>query len=112
MSGTAENPLLRLAREEIIGLRPYAHAAWEPSLRRLHANEVPWRPEGDQTLAGLNRYPEPQPAALIARLAGLYGVPATHVLATRGSDEAIDILSRLYLRAGQDAILQIGRAHV
>jgi histidinol-phosphate aminotransferase len=106
MSGAADNPLLRLAREEIIALRPYAHAAWEPTLRRLHANEAPWRATGDQTLAGLNRYPEPQPAALVGRLARLYGVPATHVLATRGSDEAIDILSRLYLRAGQDAILQ------
>ena len=38
MSGAADNPLLRLAREEIIALRPYAHAAWEPTLRRLHAN--------------------------------------------------------------------------
>ena len=28
------------------------------------------------------------------------------VLATRGSDEAIDPLSRIYLRAGVDAILQ------
>ncbi|MFI4890607.1 MAG: histidinol-phosphate transaminase [Steroidobacterales bacterium] len=106
MSGTADDPLLKLAREEIIALRPYAHAAWEPVLRRLHANEAPWRAAGDETLAGLNRYPEPQPAALVARLARLYGVPATHVLATRGSDEAIDVLSRLYLRAGQDAILQ------
>ncbi len=106
MSGAADNPLLRLAREEIIALRPYAHAAWEPTLRRLHANEAPWRATGDETLAGLNRYPEPQPAALVARLASLYGVPSNCVLATRGSDEAIDVLSRLYLRAGQDAILQ------
>jgi len=28
------------------------------------------------------------------------------VLAARGSDEAIDVLSRIYLRAGADAILQ------
>src|SRR5260370_11691401 len=28
------------------------------------------------------------------------------VLATHGSDEAIDLLSRIYLRAGTDAILQ------
>jgi len=39
-------------------------------------------------------------------LASLYGVPATHVLGTRGADEAIDVLSRIYLRAGTDAILQ------
>lgn len=97
---------LRLARPEIVTLKPYAHAAWAPSLTRLHANEAPWRPAGDSTAAGLNRYPEPQPQALIERLASLYGVPKQCVLATRGSDEAIDVLSRIYLRAGIDAILQ------
>jgi histidinol-phosphate aminotransferase len=43
---------------------------------------------------------------LIERLAALYGVPAASVLATRGGDEAIDVLTRIYLRAGTDAILQ------
>jgi histidinol-phosphate aminotransferase len=100
------NPALSLARPEIVSLKPYAHAAWLPSLTRLHANEAPWRPAGDLTAAGLNRYPEPQPRALIDRLAALYGVPASSVLATRGSDEGIDLLSRIYLRAGTDAILQ------
>jgi histidinol-phosphate aminotransferase len=58
--------------------------------------------------AGLNRYPEPQPEALLDCLAALYGVSPAHVLATRGADEAIDLLSRIYLRAGVDAILQCG----
>jgi len=102
------NPLLSLARPEILALQPYAHAAWLPALTRMHANEAPWRPTGDQTKAGLNRYPEPQPRALIERLAALYGVLPTQVLGTRGADEAIDILSRIYLRAGTDAILQFG----
>jgi histidinol dehydrogenase len=99
-------PVLSLARPEILTLEPYSHAAWRPSLTRLHANEAPWRPPGDMTDAGLNRYPEPQPAALVERFAELYAVPTAGVLATRGSDEAIDLLSRLYLRAGADAILQ------
>ncbi len=98
--------VVSLARPEIVTLKPYAHAAWLPSLTRLHANEVPWRPRGDTTIVGLNRYPEPQPKALIERLAALYGVPAAGVLATRGGDEAIDLLSRIYLRAGTDSILQ------
>ncbi|HEV7612520.1 MAG TPA: histidinol-phosphate transaminase [Steroidobacteraceae bacterium] len=98
--------VISLARPEIVTLKPYAHAAWLPSLTRLHANEVPWRPAGDTTLVGLNRYPEPQPKALIERLAALYGVPAAGVLATRGGDEAIDLLSRIYLRAGTDFILE------
>ena len=100
------NAVVSLARPEIVTLKAYAHAAWLPSLTRLHANEVPWRPAGDTTTAGLNRYPEPQPQALIERLAALYGVPTSNVLATRGGDEAIDVLSRIYLRAGTDAILQ------
>lgn len=102
------NPLISLARPEIVSLKPYAHAAWLPSLTRMHANEAPWRPQGDTTSAGLNRYPEPQPQALIERLASLYGVSVAQVLATRGADEAIDVLSRIYLRAGSDAILQCG----
>ncbi len=97
---------LALARAEILTLAPYAHAAWLPTHTRLHANEAPWRPAGDTTEAGLNRYPEPQPAALVACLAALYGVAADQVLVSRGSDEAIDVLSRIFLRAGHDAILQ------
>ena len=100
------NPVVSLARPEIVTLKPYSHAAWLPSVTRLHANEAPWRPTGDTTAAGLNRYPEPQPRALIESMAALYGVPFSSVLATRGSDEAIDLLSRIFLRAGADAILQ------
>jgi histidinol-phosphate aminotransferase len=100
------SPLRALARPEILTLKPYSHAAWLPSLTRLHANEAPWRPVGDTTDAGLNRYPEPQPEALVGRLAELYGVPTDNLLAARGSDEAIDLLSRIYLREGKDAILQ------
>jgi histidinol-phosphate aminotransferase len=100
------NAVVTLARPEIVTLKPYSHAAWLPSLTRLHANEAPWRPADDTTAAGLNRYPEPQPRALIERLGQLYGVADSGVLATRGSDEAIDLLSRIYLRAGVDAIMQ------
>ena len=42
-----------LARPEIVTLKAYAHAAWLPSLTRLHANEAPWRPSGDSTSAGI-----------------------------------------------------------
>jgi histidinol-phosphate aminotransferase len=100
------NAVLSLARPELLTLKPYSHAAWLPTLTRLHANEAPWRPAGDTTEAGLNRYPEPQPQQLVARLAAVYDVAPECLLVTRGSDEAIDLLSRMYLRAGQDAILQ------
>ena len=99
------NSILQLARPDILTLQPYQHAAWEPSLERMHANEMPWRADGDTTQAGLNRYPEPQPDELIRHLAALYGVAAENVLAGRGSDEGIDLLVRAFCRAGQDGIL-------
>lgn len=94
-----------LARAEIRDLHAYQHASWEPGLVRLHANELPWRAPLDGSEAGLNRYPEPHPHELAARLAELYGVPADWVLPGRGSDEAIDLLTRSYCRAGVDAVL-------
>lgn len=99
------NPILQLARPDILSLQPYQHAAWEPSLERMHANEMPWRAEGDGTNAGLNRYPEPQPAELIEHLASLYGVDPEQVLAGRGSDEGIDLVVRAFCRAGQDSVV-------
>lgn len=94
-----------LARPEIRALRAYEHASWEPGLIRLHANESPWRSDSDRSIEGLNRYPEPHPYALIARLAEFYGVPADCLLASRGSDEAIDLLIRAYCRSGEHSIL-------
>ena len=99
------NDVLRLARPDILELQPYQHAAWNPALERLHATEMPWRATGDDSDAGLNRYPEPQPRALLERLARLYGVPASRILAGRGSDEAIDLLVRAFCRAGQDQVV-------
>jgi histidinol-phosphate aminotransferase len=95
----------RLARPDIVALVPYEHAAWQPALERMHANELPWRQPGDGTRAGLNRYPEPQPVELIAQLAALYGVAPQCLLVTRGSDEAIDLLVRAFCRAGADAVI-------
>lgn len=94
-----------LARPEIVALKPYEHASWEPSLERMHANELPWRASGDESVAGLNRYPEPQPHSLVEGLASLYDVAPESVLVGRGSDEAIDLLSRAFCRAGRDAVL-------
>jgi len=99
------NPVLALARPDILALQPYQHAKWDPSLERMHANEMPWRAQGDNTQAGLNRYPEPQPRALVERMALLYDVPPANVLVGRGSDEAIDLLVRAFCRAGEDQVV-------
>jgi histidinol-phosphate aminotransferase len=95
----------QVARADIVALKPYEHAVWEPSVTRLHANELPWRTLGDDSASGFNRYPEPQPPDLIDRLAALYSVPPASVLVTRGSDDAIDLLVRGFCRAEHDAIL-------
>lgn len=97
--------VLSLARPDILALQPYQHAKWDPSVERMHANEMPWRAQGDNTSAGLNRYPEPQPKSLVERMAQLYGVPAANTLVGRGSDEAIDLLVRAFCRAGQDSVV-------
>jgi len=98
--------VLELARPEIRAMQPYSSARMEASGGQvlLNANESAWAPVGDDGL-GCNRYPEPQPAALVDTLAALYGVRREQLLIGRGSDEAIDLLVRAFCRAGADAIL-------
>jgi histidinol-phosphate aminotransferase len=98
--------VLDLARAEIRAMQPYSSARMEASGGQvlLNANESAWAPPGDGGL-GCNRYPEPQPAALVDALADLYAVRREQLLVGRGSDEAIDLLVRAFCRAGEDAIL-------
>ncbi|WP_438480585.1 histidinol-phosphate transaminase [Oleiharenicola lentus] len=97
--------VLALVRPDILALTAYSSARKESKGGRvwLDANENPETPSAHQQL--LNRYPEPQPSDLLAKLATLYGVSPTQALVTRGSDEGIDLLLRTFCRAGQDAIL-------
>lgn len=101
--------VLDLARSNILALKPYTSARVEAGSAEimLNANEAPWPPAGgpfDTRCASLNRYPDPQPSQLIARLAELYGVDASEVLVSRGSDEAIDLLVRAFCRPNMDAV--------
>jgi histidinol-phosphate aminotransferase len=95
----------RLARPDIVALDSYTCPERDPALVRLHANELPWRNGSDACASGLNRYPEPQPKALLERLAALYGVDEDCVLLTRGTDEGIDLMVRAFCRAGRDAVV-------
>lgn len=97
--------ILALARPEIVALKAYSHASWDPAFDRLHANELPWRAETDRSRAGLNRYPEPHPLELAACLAELYGVAPDQLLPGRGSDESIDLVVRGFCRAGVDNVI-------
>lgn len=96
---------LELLRPEVSRLKPYRPADYVGGFIRLNANETPWRPPGDESRDGLNRYPDPRPAALTAQLAAHYGVPEDELLVTRGSSEAIDLLIRSFCRADQDEII-------
>jgi len=102
---TPADQVLALVRPDILALAPYSSARKEAQGGRvwLDANENPSTPAAGQPL--FNRYPDPQPPDLLAKLAGLYGVPPAQCLVTRGSDEGIDLLLRTFCRAGQDAIL-------
>lgn len=99
------NKHLSLARPDILTLKPYEHAVWDAAFERLHANESPWRNETDTSIAGLNRYPECPPVALIERLASVYEVQPEQLTVGRGSDEGIDLLCRAFCRAGQDSVI-------
>lgn len=70
----------------------------------LNANESAWANPADGH-GRSRRYPDPQPPALRARLAQVYGVSPEQLLVGRGSDEAIDLLVRALCVPGQDAIV-------
>ncbi|MFN2300340.1 MAG: histidinol-phosphate transaminase [Gammaproteobacteria bacterium] len=85
-----------LARPEVRALDAYVPEATRSGVL-LDANELP---------AGIhNRYPDPDARALTAAFARYYGVRPLSVLATRGSDDGIDALSRAFLTPGTDAVL-------
>ena len=98
---------LRLARPEIRDLPPFQLAEpGAPDDIRLDANENPFPPLVDGPLArALNRYPNPRPEGLRARMAALYGLEPARLLLTRGGDDAIDIVIRAFCRPGVDAVL-------
>jgi histidinol-phosphate aminotransferase/imidazoleglycerol-phosphate dehydratase/histidinol-phosphatase len=100
----------RLARQEVRALAPFdiaaqANGAFGPDAIKLDANENPFAPLFEGALAaGINRYPEPQPARLLGAMAALYGVEPRNLVVGRGADEAIDILIRAYCVPGTDAV--------
>lgn len=69
----------------------------------LDANECSYEPYiGGR---GLSRYPSQQPDELIGALCRLYDVSSRNLIATRGADEAIDLLIRAFCEPGQDNIV-------
>ena len=98
--------LLALVREDLRGFSGYASARSQALQGEvwLNANESPWANPADAD-GGSRRYPEPQPPALLAALARVYGCEPEQLLVGRGSDEAIDLLVRVLCTPGRDAVL-------
>jgi len=98
--------LSNLIRSHYRTLKGYVSAGMESDksadLIFLNANENPYELDG---LEGLSRYPEPQPKALLAAYADAYGCAANNIVATRGADEAIVVLSKVFCEPHQDRIL-------
>jgi histidinol-phosphate aminotransferase len=97
--------ITHLARPEIQALKPYEAAIQVEDTVRLNANEAPWKTDQDRFRRPLNRYPEIRPQKLRAQLAAHYGCRPENLLVTRGSSEAIDLLIRVFCRAGEDQVV-------
>ncbi|AMM82896.1 MULTISPECIES: histidinol-phosphate transaminase [Pasteurella] len=95
-----------LSRKNIQTLTPYQSA------RRLggkgdiwlNANEYPTSPDFNLTNHTFNRYPEPQPQAVIEGYANYAGVTPENVLVSRGGDESIELIIRAFCEA-EDSVL-------
>ena len=99
-----------LARASVRKLQPYRSARSLTSEGRvfLDANELceaPFLNSGLKCEADLNRYPLPQPPALLRAFSELYNVSPDRILVGRGSDEAIDLLTRVFCEPKEDEIL-------
>lgn len=96
--------LQELVRPNILRLTPYSCARNEFNGMNAHvfldANENPYN-------ANLNRYPDPLQEDLKKEIAKVKGVPAEHIFLGNGSDEAIDLIYRIFCEPRVDNVVAI-----
>ena len=96
--------LKELVRPNIWSLAPYSSARNEYSGHKAHvfldANENPYNKP-------YNRYPDPLQTDLKARIAKIKGVDASCIFLGNGSDEAIDLVYRVFCEPGSDNVVAI-----
>jgi histidinol-phosphate aminotransferase len=93
--------IANLIRPHIQTLVPYATARDEfqgQARIYLDANENPFD-------SGFNRYPDPHAQELRSEMAARRGVKLSQVLATNGSDEAIDLVIRVVAESGDTIVV-------
>lgn len=96
-----------LVRPNVWNLEPYSSARDEfhgEASVFLDANENPWN-------APYNRYPDPMQWRLKHRISQLKHVPVDHIFLGNGSDEAIDLVIRVFCEPGRDEILSIAPSY-
>ena len=92
-----------LVRANIAALQPYSTARdeYEGELGVfLDANESPFN-------NGYNRYPDPHQKQLKERLSEIKGVPSRNIFVGNGSDEAIDLVFRVFCEPRKDNVVAI-----
>ena len=92
--------LKQLVRKNILNLKPYSTARDEYKFSDgvfLDANESPY---GDY-----NRYPDPYQTKLKEEIGKLKSISSNHIFLGNGSDEAIDLLFRIFCNPGEDKAL-------
>jgi len=92
-----------MVRENIRNLKPYSSARDEFTGNAsvyLDANENPLNPP-------LNRYPDPRQQVLKQKLGELKGQTSDNIFLGNGSDEAIDLLFRVFCEPGSDSVLTV-----
>ena len=96
-----------LVRPNIRNLCPYSTARDEYSGKVgifMDANESPYD-------TGFNRYPDPRQQALKARISSIKGIPPERLFLGNGSDEAIDLLFRIFCTPGRDNAIAISPSY-
>lgn len=97
----------RYVRRAIAALTPYSTARdeYEGELGVfLDANESPYE-------NGYNRYPDPHQKALKAQIAAIKGVPVENIFIGNGSDEAIDLVFRVFCEPRVDNVVAIAPSY-
>ena len=93
-----------LCRENIWNLAPYSCARTEFAGRNarvfLDANENPYNDP-------YNRYPDPLQVELKKQVSKIKGVAEDQIFLGNGSDEAIDLVYRVFCRPGKDNVVAI-----
>lgn len=97
-----ESGINALVRPNIRALAPYSSARDEYAGKEAHvfldANESPFN-------APVNRYPDPLQRAVKQKLAAVKGVSEERMFLGNGSDEAIDLIFRVFCTPGQDNVV-------